>query len=242
MVKANANVTVEEGVILNPLPSLPAGVEGQIVYDNTDDTVKVFNGSTFVPIGGAGSLYDDFQDGVINPALWVDAVTGTGSITEDAVSETIRGQTSSIGTADLDTVDLISTGVTSLSATGILEGDVVSGPSSGNASITLETDGAGGNLVLATAGPSGAASEGRGESYNFFIEGIQGNTITGFIVESGYQSFITRGYTNPARTVINHDITGATFVRIVWNANNPGNDSRSTFDIHQIIKNQILLT
>jgi len=47
MVRVIGNLEVEEGVILNPLAGDPAGVEGKIYYNDTSNTVRFYNGTSW---------------------------------------------------------------------------------------------------------------------------------------------------------------------------------------------------
>ena len=88
---ANLNLNKNElqNAVVQPLPDAPdSPVEGQIYYDSTagDKKVYVYNGSTWVPIGGAGSAPSD-------ATITLAAGDGIGSIgsftTDQGTNETL---------------------------------------------------------------------------------------------------------------------------------------------------------
>lgn len=116
---ANLNLNKNElqNAVVQPLPDAPTSpVEGQIYYDSTagDKKVYVYNGTGWVPIGGAGSAPSDATITLSNGA----GIANIGSFTTDQSSN----ETLTIGVdgvlEDLDTLGAPTTDGQMIVATG----------------------------------------------------------------------------------------------------------------------------
>jgi hypothetical protein len=57
-------------VQLNLFSSAPSGAEGQIYYNSTDKKLYYHNGTDWVESGLLFTVYDDFEDGIIDSSKW----------------------------------------------------------------------------------------------------------------------------------------------------------------------------
>jgi len=185
------------GVVqLNLFSSAPSGAEGQIYYNSTTKKLYYHNGTNWVESGALFTIYDDFEDGIVDPLKWTIDTSecygpGVGSVTETNGSILVYAYQNSSDPSTVGSAKL--TSVKDFKDVGKVEFDVMigiqNGYDGGGYARILITDGGANTYTLkqfSTSTQGGYGTDGGG--------GVcvrldcSGGMVTGRVVGAGCRS------------------------------------------------------